>query len=238
MRIGIVGYGKMGKIIEQIAHDRGHEVVMKISSSNIADFNAAALKAVDVVIEFTNPEAAPANVAKCLSSGVPTVCGSTGWNDDLEQAYELTKANDTSFIWASNFSIGVNLFWKMTAALAKIMQPYHSYDVSINEIHHTQKKDAPSGTAITTAEKILEHSTSKHFWQLDGTVPEALNITAERIGLVPGTHEIKYTSEIDDIELVHTAHNRNGFALGAVIAAEYIHNKKGVFTMNDVLALQ
>lgn len=237
MRIGIVGYGKMGKIIEQIAHDRGHEVVMKISSSNIADFNAETLKSVDVVIEFTNPEVAPANVAKCLSNGVPTVCGSTGWNEDLEQAYTLTKANDTSFIWASNFSVGVNLFWKMTEALAEIMQPYHSYDVSINEIHHTQKKDAPSGTAITTAERILAHSTSKQFWKLDATTPEALNITAERIGQVPGTHEIKYASEIDDIELIHTAHNRNGFALGAVIAAEYIHNKKGVFKMNDVLAL-
>lgn len=237
MRIGIVGYGKMGKIIEQIAHERGHEVVMKISSSNIADFNADTLKSVDVVIEFTNPEAAPANVAKCLTNGVPTVCGSTGWNDGLAAAYALTKAHDTSFIWASNFSVGVNLFWKMTEALAKIMQPYHSYDVTINEIHHTQKKDAPSGTAITTAERILDHHPTKKHWELDGTAPEALKITAERIGQVPGTHEIKYASEIDDIELIHTAHNRNGFALGAVIAAEYIYDKKGVFTMNDVLAL-
>lgn len=237
MRIGLVGYGKMGKIIETLAVQRGHEVTLKITSQNTNELNADTLKNVDVIIEFTNPDAAHQNVITCLEAGVPTVCGSTGWNDMLEDAYIKAKNNNTSFIWASNFSIGVNLYWKMTEHLAKIMSAYPEYDVMVKEIHHTQKKDAPSGTAITTAEKILTHHPYKNVWKLDEKSTDILTIKAERIDEVPGTHIINYSSTIDDISLTHTAHNRNGFALGAVIAAEYIVDKKGVFTMNDVLGL-
>lgn len=238
MKIALVGYGKMGKTIERIAIQRGHEVVLRISSSNQDELNKEQLSQADVVIEFTNPEAAYANVQKCLSTGIPVVCGSTGWNDKLEQAYKICAENNTALLQSSNFSIGVNLFFEVNAILAKMMNPYSEYEVSIEETHHTHKKDAPSGTAITIAERVIENLNRKKTWV--NTQPNATNelsIVAHRIDEVPGTHMVKYSSAIDDIELVHTAHNRDGFALGAVVAAEFLLGKKGVFSMKDVLGL-
>jgi len=238
MKIALIGYGKMGKTIERIALQRGHEIVLRISSSNQNELNKENLSKADVAIEFTNPESAFENVQKCLQFSVPVVCGSTGWNDKLPLAYESCLSNRTAILQSSNFSIGVNLFFEINALLANMMNQYPEYEVSMDEIHHTHKKDAPSGTAITIAERILEHLNRKKTWVL--TQPNdtsQLSIKVHRVDEVPGTHMVKYSSEIDDIELKHTAHNRDGFALGAVVAAEYIMDKQGVFSMKDVLGL-
>ncbi len=239
MKIAIVGYGKMGKIIEKIAIERGHEVVLKINSQNIDDFNAANFKQVDVAIEFTNPHVAYINVMDILEMGIPVVCGSTGWHDKMQDAKDKCLEKDTSFIWASNFSIGVNLFWEINKKMAKIMAPNLDYKVKIEETHHIQKKDAPSGTAITTAEQILEINPSVNSWKLgnEDLHLHELPILSHRIEDVPGTHEVVYHSEIDEITLKHCAFSRNGFALGAVLAAEFIQGKKGVFEMKDILGL-
>lgn len=238
MKIALVGYGKMGKTIERIAIDRGHEIVLRISSSNRNELDQEHLSQADVVIEFTNPEAAFENVQKCLSAGKPVVCGSTGWNDKLAEAQKICLDNNTALLQSSNFSIGVNVFFEINSILAKIMNVYPEYEVSIDETHHTHKKDAPSGTAITIAEKILENLDRKKLWvKTQPNDPQELSITAYRIDEVPGTHLVKYSSAIDDIELTHTAHNRDGFALGAVVAAEFLHGKKGIFEMKDVLGL-
>ncbi|MCC6185828.1 MAG: 4-hydroxy-tetrahydrodipicolinate reductase [Chitinophagaceae bacterium] len=238
MKIALIGYGKMGKTIERIATERGHQIVLKITSKNSADLNAVNLARVDVAIEFTNPESAFENVQKCLHNNVPVVCGSTGWNHQLKAAQDICVANNTALIQSSNFSIGVNVFFEINSQLAKVMNNYPAYDVRMLEVHHTQKKDAPSGTAITLAEKIIKQLSRKNNWSI--TQPfdnNTLSITAERIDEVPGTHSVTYSSTIDDIELKHTAHNRDGFALGAIVAAEFLKNKKGIFTMKEVLDL-
>lgn len=236
MNIAIIGYGKMGKVIEQIAIERGHNVVLKINSKNVADFNFDNLKKVDTAIEFTNPDLAVNNINICLSSNTPIVVGTTGWYDKFDEIRESVVENDGSLLYATNCSIGVNLFFKLNKYLAKIMDNHPDYEASMNEVHHTQKLDAPSGTAITLGEGIIENMTAKDLWvKGESQAKNQLGITSERIDNVPGTHEIKYSSDIDDIEIKHTAHNRKGFALGAVVAAEYIANKKGIFTMEDVL---
>lgn len=238
MNIAIIGYGKMGKTIEAIAVQRGHQIVLKINSSNIEDFDAAHLENVDVAIEFTSPEAAFENVMKLIANKVPVVCGSTGWNEQKQIAIDACLAENVGFIWASNFSIGVNLFWEINKKMAQIMMPHNEYNLSIIETHHTQKKDAPSGTAITTAEQILNINPIWNSWKLGDDVQVGeLPIIAHRIENVPGTHLVKYNSDIDEITLIHTAHSREGFALGAVVAAEYIKDKVGYFGMSDVLGL-
>lgn len=236
MKIAIIGYGKMGKEIEQIAIERGHKVTLKINSQNVSDFTFDNLKKVDVAIEFTTPELAVNNINVCLTSNTPIVVGTTGWYDRFDEVQEIVAENDGSMLYATNCSIGVNLFFKLNKYLAKIMDKHNEYNVSMNEIHHTQKLDAPSGTAITLGEGIVENILAKDTWvKGEAKAKNQLGITSERIDDVPGTHEIKYSSAIDDIEIKHTAHNRKGFALGAVVAAEYIVNKKGIFTMEDVL---
>lgn len=238
MKIALIGYGKMGQMIEGIALQRGHEVVLKINIENLDDFTQANLSKADVAIEFTGPDSAFENVKGCLDYGVPVVSGSTGWNQKLEEAKQLCIEKGGSFLHASNFSVGVNIFFQVNKFLAKLMARQHDYDVSLKEIHHTQKKDSPSGTAVTLAEGVLENIGRKNSWvnQLSSN-SEELSIISERIDPAPGTHYVTYKSEVDDIEIIHTAHNRTGFALGAVLAAEFIAKRKGVFTMDDVLAL-
>lgn len=238
MKIALIGYGKMGKAIEQIALQKQHDIVLKIDVENIAQFTKENVQQADVAIEFTSPHTAFENVKKCLNFGVPVVCGSTGWLQQLPEIEELCKTTDGSFLYASNFSVGVNLFFELNTFLAKLMNAYPEYNIEITETHHTQKKDAPSGTAITLAEQILSNNQLKKSW-INNTSNNAneLQIISERIDPAPGTHSIKYSSAIDDIEIIHTAHNRTGFASGAVLAAEFIATKKGIFTMKDVLGL-
>jgi 4-hydroxy-tetrahydrodipicolinate reductase len=238
MNIALIGYGKMGKTIEQIALERGHKIVLKIDINNSADLNAANLAKADVAIEFTSPESAFANVMQCLQAGTPVVCGSTGWLEHYPEAEQLCTQKKGSLLVASNFSVGVNIFFEINKRLAELMRTHKEYEVSMEEIHHTQKKDAPSGTAITLAEQILEKTDSKKVWvNRQSQSAGELSIISKRIDPAPGTHTVKYHSSIDDIEIIHTAHNRQGFALGAVLAAEYIHDKQGCFTMKDVLDL-
>lgn len=238
MNIALIGYGKMGKIIEEIAISRGHSITLKIDLYNINDFTVDNLKKADVAIEFTGPHSAYENVMKCLEAGIPVVCGSTGWLDQYDKVTDYCKKKEGSFLYASNFSVGVNLFFELNRILAKMMEKQQTYDVKMTEIHHTQKKDAPSGTAITLAEQILEELGRKSSWVNQTTVsPGELSIESIREDPAPGTHKISYTSAIDDIEIIHTAHNRNGFATGAVMAAEFIHGKQGIFSMKDVLQI-
>jgi 4-hydroxy-tetrahydrodipicolinate reductase len=238
MRIALIGYGKMGKMIEEIALERGHEIVLKINIDNTEEFTQEAVSKADVAIEFTGPASAYENVKKCLDSGIATVSGSTGWNAKLADLKEYCLQNNGSFLHTSNFSIGVNIFFEVNKLLAKLMNAQPDYEVTPKEVHHTAKLDAPSGTAVTLAEQILSHLTRKKSWlNKDTERAEELAIISERIDPAPGTHYVKYSSEIDDIEIIHTAHNRKGFALGAVLAAEYIAGKKGVFTMQEVLGL-
>jgi len=232
MKIALVGYGKMGKTIEALAKEMGHEVVYK-STSNTSEGN---LKEAEVAIEFSTPEVATNNIKNLLNQGIPVVSGTTGWLDDYEEIKEFCKEKNGSFLHASNFSIGVNLFFNITSFAAKLMSQWKEYEVSIEEIHHTEKKDAPSGTAIRLAELIMEH-TDKQDRRVDGESEEELRIVSKREADVKGTHIIQYKSEIDDIELKHTAHSREGFAKGAILAAEWIKEKKGVFQMKDVLGL-
>ncbi len=238
MKIALIGYGKMGKAIEEIALGKGHEIVLKIDVDNAADLNKENISKADVAIEFTGPHSAFANVMKCLELGVPVVCGSTGWLDHWNEAKEYCGQQNGTLIYASNYSIGVNLFFELNTRLAMLMKDYSSYNVSMEEIHHTQKKDAPSGTAITLAEQILQNNPYKKQWVNQPTdLAEELAIISERIDPAPGTHKIKYSSSVDDIEIIHTAHNRIGFAGGAVLAAEFAVGKKGIFGMKDVLGL-
>lgn len=236
MKIALIGYGKMGHMIEEIAVGRGHEVVLKIDVNNQKDFTKENLSKADVAIEFTNPDSAFQNVMNCLEFGTPVVSGSTGWNKKLEEAKAFCKEKNGSFLHTSNFSIGVNIFFEVNKMLAKLMSSQPEYDVTLREIHHTAKKDAPSGTAVTLAEQVLSNIDRKKAWVNEPAgSKEQLSIISERIDPAPGTHYVKYTSEVDDIEIIHTAHSRKGFALGAVLAAEYIANKKGIFSMKDVL---
>ena len=238
MRIALIGYGKMGQAIESIAIERSHEIVLKIDLHNAGDLNKQNIAKADVAIEFTGPHSAFPNVMKCLELGIPVVCGSTGWLDKWEDAVNFCNTQNGTLLYASNYSIGVNLFFELNHFLAKIMANHQEYEVTMEEIHHTQKKDAPSGTAITLAEQLLQHISRKKNWvNQPSQNPEELQIISERTDPAPGTHKIKYASAVDDIEIIHTAHNRIGFAGGAVLAAEFIKGKKGIFGMKEVLGL-
>lgn len=236
MNIALIGYGKMGKAIEEIALDRGHSIVLKIDIENAKDFTKENFSSVDVAIEFTGPHSAYDNVKRLLEFSVTTICGSTGWLEKLELIKQICKQNDSAFLYASNFSVGVNIFFELNKKLAALMAAHKDYQIQLTEIHHTQKKDAPSGTAISLAEQILENIPEKKNWvNREIKNPEELEIISERIDPAPGTHKVKYSSAIDDIEIIHTAHTRTGFALGAILAAEFIHGKKGIYTLKDVL---
>jgi 4-hydroxy-tetrahydrodipicolinate reductase len=236
MKIALIGYGKMGHMIEDIALQRGHTIVLKIHIDNTEDFTKDNMAAADVALEFTAPESAFANVKRCLEFGVPVVSGSTGWNQHLDEAREYCRQQGSAFLHASNFSIGVNIFFQVNKLLARLMASQPEYNVRLKEVHHTQKKDAPSGTAVTLAEQVIENIDRKSSWVLGpAQQPEELSIVSERIDPAPGTHYVRYTSAVDEIEIIHTAHNRKGFALGAVLAAEFIAGKQGIFNMDDVL---
>ena len=238
MKIALIGYGKMGKTIEEIALQRGHTIELKIDIDSIESFTKENLQQCDVAIEFTGPHSAKENILKCLDAGIPVVSGSTGWLESWNEVVNFCKEKKGSFLYASNFSVGVNIFFEVNKKLAQLMNGHKEYAISMQEIHHTQKKDAPSGTAITLAEQILQEIPAKKKWVNDETTDtETLPIISKREDPAPGTHSITYSSAVDDIEIIHTAHNRNGFALGAVLAAEYICNKKGIFSMKDVLGL-
>jgi 4-hydroxy-tetrahydrodipicolinate reductase len=233
MKVLLVGYGKMGKTIERIAIERGHQIAGKIDIDNQNDLDTA--KA-DVAIEFSHPNAAYENVKKCVERGIPVVCGTTGWLDRKPEIERLANDKGSTFFYASNYSLGVNLFFKLNEQLARMMNKFTGYDVSIDEVHHVEKKDAPSGTAITLAEGVLRNLERKKKW-VKGTEGKSdeIGIESFRIDDVPGTHVIKYASLIDDIEIKHTAHTREGFALGAVMVAEWIRDRKGVLNMDDFL---
>jgi len=236
MNIALLGYGKMGHAIEEIALQKGHQIVLRINDLNLEDLTKENIKKADVAIEFTNPESATSNILFCLDNNVPVVSGTTGWLSQLNIVEEKCKETKGAFLYASNFSIGVNIFFELNKKLAMLMKPHSNYEISLEEIHHTQKKDAPSGTAITLAEEIIQNSTQKNKWvNAETKNVNELCIISKRLDEVPGTHSVKYTSSIDDIEIIHTAHNRQGFAQGAVLAAEYIADKKGIFSMKDVL---
>lgn len=230
MKIALLGYGKMGKTIERIAEERGHEIILKITD------NAATqdLSRADIAIDFSVPQAAFTNITSCFEKGIPVVSGTTGWLEKYEEAAESCRRNNSGFIYASNFSLGVNIFFELNKKLAEMMVNFPQYTPSIEEIHHTQKLDSPSGTAITLAQQIIE-KTSKTSWTLEKPAEGELPITAKREENVPGTHLVTYSSAIDTINIEHIAHSRDGFALGAVIAAEWLKDKRGVFSMKDVL---
>lgn len=238
MKIALIGYGKMGKAIEEIALQQGHEIVLKINSHNKELLSSSSLQKADVAIEFSTPECAIENIEYCLQAGIPLVCGTTGWTNTLPQIQARCTALNGAMVYASNFSIGVNLFFELNTKLAALMANQPQYEVILEEIHHTQKKDAPSGTALTLATQILAHNKKKKQWVNDiSDNPEDLEIISQRIDHTPGTHSVKYASVVDDIEIIHTAHNRSGFAAGAVLAATFIKEKKGIYTMKDVLGL-
>ena len=230
MKIALLGYGKMGKTIEAIALKRGHEIVIK--SSTPLDYT---ITDADIAIDFSVPTAAYKNITNCFENHIPVISGTTGWLDQYDEALEVCNKNKGAFIYASNFSLGVNVFFELNKQLAKMMSQLKDYNVSLEEIHHTQKLDTPSGTAITLAEDIITNRQGINDWILDNEANDKLPITAKRIENVPGTHNITYKSDIDTITIGHEAHSREGFALGAVIAAEWLFGKTGVFTMNDVL---
>jgi 4-hydroxy-tetrahydrodipicolinate reductase len=230
MKIALLGYGKMGKAIETIALKHGHTISHKVSSTS----ENYTFKNCDVAIDFSLPTSAVANISKCLEAGIPVISGTTGWLDDYDNIVSLCKSKNGTFLYASNFSLGVNIFFELNKRLAKLMAKLPQYKINVEEIHHTQKLDAPSGTAITIANGIIDE-TNYEKWTLDTPKQNEIGILAKRIENVPGTHDVNYDSEVDSIQIKHTAHSRQGFALGAVIAAEYVHDKKGVFTMKDVL---
>ncbi|MEP6683575.1 MAG: 4-hydroxy-tetrahydrodipicolinate reductase [Parafilimonas sp.] len=238
MKIALIGYGKMGKAIEEIAIADKEEVILKITSANQDQFTIDNLKNADVAIEFSNPQTAVNNIKKCFDANVPVVCGTTGWLKDLADVKDYCNKQQGAFLYASNFSIGVNLFFALNKYLATLMSTHNEYNVTIEEVHHTQKKDAPSGTAITLAEQILEKIKTKKNW-INNKSNDAsqLDIISKRTGDVPGIHSIKYNSETDFIEITHSAYNRKGFASGALLAAKFIADKKGIFSMQDVLGL-
>ena len=233
MKIALLGYGKMGKTIERLALKKGHSIVYKSTSSS----EEGALENADVAIEFSTPETVVENIKSCFENGIPVVSGTTGWLDQYDEMLKLCEARNGSFIYASNFSVGVNLFFNLNEYAAKLMADWKDYTVSIEEIHHTQKKDAPSGTAISIAEGIIKNS-EQSGWKLGKGNAHEIDITAHRVDDVKGTHMVNYKSEIDTISLKHEAHSRDGFAMGAILAAEWLQHKKGVYSMRDVLQLQ
>lgn len=233
MKIALLGYGKMGKVIERIALERGHEIVLRKGSTDSFE----GLENTDVAIDFSVPDSAVNNISTCLEKGIPVVSGTTGWLEDYHKMVNLCKEKNAAFIYGSNFSLGVNLFFELNDYLARMMSKFNQYNVSMEEIHHTQKLDKPSGTAISLANSIINH-TEKNNWSIENPKSDDLFIDVKREDHVPGTHSVFYQSEVDTIEIKHTAHSRDGFAFGAVIAAEWILGKKGVFTMKDVLDLK
>jgi 4-hydroxy-tetrahydrodipicolinate reductase len=233
MKIALLGYGRMGKIIEKLALEKGHTISSKINQ----DSSKEELLKADIAIEFSTPEAAVSNIKFCLENGIPIVSGTTGWLAHYDEMIKLCENRNGSFIYASNFSIGVNLFFSINEYVSNLMEPWKDYQVSIEEVHHNQKLDIPSGTAVTLAEGIIRNSDKKN-WELNGTEAENINITAKRINDIKGTHIINYDSNIDTISIKHEAHSRDGFALGAILAAEWLADKKGIFTMKDVLQIK
>jgi len=242
MKIALLGYGKMGQIIERFATERGHEVVLKIGIENLNDFTIENLKQADVAIDFSAPDAAVSNIYKCFEAKLPIVVGTTGWYGELQKIKNDCESSNNTLLYGSNFSIGVNIFFHLNKVLAKLMNNYPAYDVQVEEIHHTHKLDSPSGTAMTLAEGIIDEMDGKKEWvnELVGTPFEdkintdQLLIESHRIENVPGTHTVVYGSEVDDIEIKHTAHSRAGFALGAVVAAEWVQNKRGFYSIADI----
>ncbi len=247
MKIALLGYGKMGKIIEKIAADRKHEIVLKIDYDNQHDLTTENLQKADVAIEFSTPATVLSNIDHCFKAGVPIVVGTTGWYEQLTEIKQRYEDSGNAFIYATNFSVGVNIFFHINKVLAKLMNKHPYYDVQVEEIHHTQKLDSPSGTAITIAEGIIENLDNKKQWVNiltdinnpadDNAKAEDVLIESYRIENVPGTHTVLYDSEVDTIEIKHTAHNRNGFALGAVLAAEWVADKKGFYSVADMFDL-
>lgn len=238
MKIALIGYGKMGHAIEEIAIQRKHSIVLKVSIDNTEDNTVENIAKADVAIEFTGPESAFNNINKCFEAEVPVVSGSTGWLKQYDEAVWNCKAQNGALLYASNFSIGVNIFFEVNKRLAQLMAAQKDYNASVEETHHTEKKDAPSGTAITLAEQIIAVSPFKKQWvNMESDKTSDLEIFSKRTDPAPGTHRILYHSDTDDIEIIHTAHNRSGFALGAVLAAEFLYGRRGVFTMSDVLGL-
>jgi len=244
MKIALLGYGKMGKIIEKIALDRKHEIVLRIGRENLHELTVAHLQQADVAIEFSTPASVLDNITSCFQAGIPIIVGTTGWHNMLPAIKEQCVAGNYSLLYGTNFSVGVNIFFHVNKVLARLMNNYPYYDVQVEEIHHTQKLDSPSGTAITIAEGIVDNLDSKNGWinvltgnetADDSNIPEdQLLIESHRIESVPGTHTVIYDSEVDSIEFKHTAHNRSGFALGAVLAAEWIKDRKGCYSVEDM----
>ncbi|HMQ44867.1 4-hydroxy-tetrahydrodipicolinate reductase [Mariniflexile maritimum] len=231
MNIALLGYGKMGKTIEQIALKRGHKIVLTVDK----DDEGYDITKADVAIDFSIPMVAFQNISNCINNGVPVISGTTGWLEHFDKAVAMCHEKQGAFIYASNFSLGVNIFFELNKTLAKMMSALNQYHVSMEEIHHTQKLDAPSGTAISLANGIIANNNNYEAWKLDEAAERTIPITAKRIADVPGTHTVTYQSDVDTISIEHVAHTREGFALGAVIAAEWLVGKTGVFTMNDVL---
>jgi len=244
MKIALLGYGKMGKIIEKIATDRGHEIILKIDEDTLSDMTVENLKKADVAIDFTRPDSVLGNIQKCFEAQTPIVVGTTGWYGQLQQVKNDCEKYDSALLYASNFSVGVNVFFYVNQVLARLMNKYPYYEVQVEEIHHQQKLDSPSGTAMTIAEGIIENLDNKSEWVnvLEQNEGEGINqvknnqvlIESLRIDSVPGTHTVIYDSDVDSIEFKHTAHNRSGFGLGAVLAAEWINGKKGFYTAKDM----
>lgn len=234
MKIALLGYGKMGKVIERIALERGHEIVLKKDESNTYE----GIEKADVAIDFSVPMVAVENISTAINQGIPVVCGTTGWLEQYDEVVELCQEKNGAFLYGSNFSLGVNLFFELNDYLAKMMARFSSvYKVSMEEIHHTQKLDSPSGTAISLAKGVIENSNYTS-WTEEKATENQIHIDAKRIENVPGTHSVYYSSDVDFIEIKHVAHNREGFALGAVLAAEWIVGKNGVFSMKDVLDIK
>jgi 4-hydroxy-tetrahydrodipicolinate reductase len=236
MKIVLIGYGKMGREIERLAIGRGHQIVAKIDIDNSADLESLTASDADVAIEFSNPASAFTNIMSCIEKQIPVVCGTTGWLEKKNEVEEATKLHNSTFFYASNYSIGVNLFFRLNKMLANLMAPQKEYDIYTNEIHHLEKKDSPSGTAITIAEGIIGAYSEKTTW-VNNQIPNAdeVGIWSQRESIKPGTHTVKYISKVDQIEITHEAFSREGFALGAVIAAEWVSDKKGVLGMDDML---
>jgi 4-hydroxy-tetrahydrodipicolinate reductase len=242
MKIALLGYGKMGQIIERFALERGHEVVLKITAENKEELTSANLSKADIAIDFSAPDTAISNIYACFDAHVPVVVGTTGWYGQLQEIKNDCQSSNNTLLYGSNFSIGVNLFFQINKVMARLMNDFPAYDVQVEEIHHTQKLDSPSGTAMTIAEGIIDNLDRKHEWvnELEGTPfndvvkSDQILIASQRLDQVPGTHTVVYSSEVDEIELKHTAHSRAGFALGAVVAAEWLQHKQGFYNIADI----
>jgi len=238
MKIALIGYGKMGQTIDKIARERGHEIVSIIDINNLEDFDSELFKSADVAIEFTSPEVAVANIRSCFKTNIPVVCGSTGWHEFMPEIRKEVEEGGKTLFWSSNFSLGMNLFFALNKYLARLMNQFPDYGVEMTEVHHTQKLDAPSGTAITLAEGIFENLERKNRWVKEREEnPDELAIKSIREGTVPGIHTIRYESDVDHITITHDAKSRQGLALGAVIAAEFTAGKKGMLGMADLLKI-